>query len=87
MDMLLGVSVAYAHSIDADLWIMDADGQNLQRLTRGLDDPRSAWSPDGRRVVYTGDKKGGVFILDIESGETKRISELGLSSGITWARD
>jgi Tol biopolymer transport system component len=87
IDMLLGVSVAYAHSIDADLWIMDVDGQNLRRLTSGLDDPRSSWSPDGRRVAYTGDKKGGVFILDIASGETKRISELGLSSGITWAGD
>ena len=87
LDVLLGVSVAYAHSVDADLWIMDADGQNLRRLTSGLDDPRSDWSPDGRRVVYTGNKQGGIYILDIESGETKRISELGLSSGITWAGD
>lgn len=84
-DVLFGVSVAHAHSIDADLWIMDADGQNLQQLTSGLDDPRSAWSPDGRRVVYTGNKKGGVYILDIESGTSQQISELGMSSGITWA--
>lgn len=85
-DYLFGVSVAHAHSIDADLWIMDADGQHVQQLTSGLDDPRSAWSPDGRRVVYTGNKKGGVYILDIESGTTQKISELGMSSGITWAR-
>lgn len=84
-DYLFGVSVAHAHSIDADLWIMDADGQHLRQLTSGLDDPRSAWSPDGRRVVYTGNKKGGVYILDIESGTTLKISEVGMSSGITWA--
>jgi Tol biopolymer transport system component len=85
VEYVLGISVARAHSVDADLWIMDADGQNLRQLTTGLDDPRSAWGPDGRRLVYTGDKKGGVFILDIESGKTQRISELGLSSGVTWA--
>jgi Tol biopolymer transport system component len=85
-DYLFGVSVARAHSIDADLWIMDADGQNLRQLTSGLDDPRSTWSPDGRQIAYTGNKKGGVFILDIESGSTRKISDLGLSSGIAWAR-
>ncbi|HEX6288689.1 MAG TPA: hypothetical protein VFZ66_05830 [Herpetosiphonaceae bacterium] len=84
-EYLLGISVAYAHSVDADVWVMDADGQHLRRLTSGLDDPRSAWSPDGRRIVYSGDKKGGIFILDIESGKSQRISEQGMSSGVAWA--
>jgi hypothetical protein len=38
-----------------DLFVMDVDGRNLQRLTS---DPGTegepAWSPDGRRLVFTG---------------------------------
>jgi len=43
-----------------DLWVMDADGRNLRRLTT---DPGTegepAWTPDGARIVYTASPKTG----------------------------
>jgi uncharacterized protein YjdB len=43
-----------------DLYLMDADGGNLQRLTT---DPgreaEPAWTPDGTRLVYTVTRQGG----------------------------
>ena len=43
-----------------DLYLMDADGRNLQRLT--TDPGREAepvWTPDGTRLVYTVTRQGG----------------------------
>ena len=43
-----------------DLWVMDADGHDLRRLTT---DPGTegepAWTPDGARIVYTSAPKTG----------------------------
>lgn len=44
-----------------DLWVMDADGRNLRRLTV---DPGTegepVWTPDGARVIYTSTPKTGL---------------------------
>jgi hypothetical protein len=43
-----------------DLWIMDADGHNVRRLTNdpgGEGEP--AWTPDGTRLIYTATPKTG----------------------------
>lgn len=44
-----------------DLWVMDADGRNLRRLTT---DPGTegepAWTPDGTRIVYTASPRTGL---------------------------
>jgi TolB protein len=43
-------------TVQLDLWVMNADGSDVQRVTntpnRGESDP--AWSPDGRRIVFSG---------------------------------
>lgn len=37
-----------------DIYLMDADGQNLRRLTSGSgNEGEPAWTPDGGRIVYT----------------------------------
>lgn len=39
-----------------DLWVMNADGSDVQRVTNtpSRDERDPAWSPDGRRIVYSG---------------------------------
>ena len=54
--------IAFSSNRDGsyDLYLMDADGGNLRRLTT---DPGTegepVWTPDGSRVVYTATPKGG----------------------------
>ena len=44
-----------------DLWLMDADGRNLRRLTTDLGtEGEPAWTPDGMRIIYTASSKAGL---------------------------
>ncbi len=65
-----------------DLWMVDADGENLQRITRDRPEEDGhplamspAWSPDGRRVVYTSYRSGlpRVYELNLETGERRSV--------------
>ena len=55
-----------------DLSVMDADGQNLKRLTT---DPRNEgdpfWTPDGSRIVYTSTRGTGtqIAVLSLDGSE------------------
>jgi TolB protein len=51
---------------DFDLWLMDADGSNLRKLTRepGADgDP--AWTPDSKLLVYAATRNGATQLFSI----------------------
>lgn len=64
-----------------ELWVVDSDGENLRRLTRfGSVTLSPAWSPDGRRVMYTSYKdyhEPRLFEMNLETG-----SERALNPGI-----
>ncbi len=85
IERLLDIRVAEAHGIPALLWLVDADGKNLHRLSqRGLDDPRAAWSPDSKSLAYaTGG--GGVTLLNLASNQEHMITQQGNYGGIAWA--
>lgn len=54
------------------LFIMDAAGRNLQRVTDGeVDATVAAWSPDGRYLAYTVTQNTieGIHVLDLQTGE------------------
>lgn len=85
LDQLLGVQVAWAHGIPADLWVINMPGKAPQRVTRkDFDDPRAAWSPDGTRIVFASGS-GGVVLLDLGSGREVVLTDKGDYGGISWA--
>ena len=61
---------------DGDVWIMDADGANQQRIVEVKNaDGRLSWAPDGRRVAFT--RAGKVQWQEPEnSGGEKRIYDV-----------
>ncbi|MCD8482792.1 MAG: biopolymer transporter Tol [Verrucomicrobia bacterium] len=65
------VAMILSGSGNSELYVSDAQGQNIRRLTRtaGLEaDP--TWSPDGRRLAFTSDEHGRPQIFTINADGT-----------------
>jgi len=74
-----GSKIAFYASSNADLdiYVMDADGGNVTRLTEGPSHDRSpTWSPDGRRIAFTSDRDGDdeVYIMNADGTGPVRLT-------------
>ncbi len=59
-----------AVSIDGDLWVQRAPGRDAgwRRLTSGVAwDREPAWAPDGRSIVFTSDRAGGLDLWRVST--------------------
>ncbi len=64
-----------------DIFVADADGGNIQRLTRSeADDTSPAWSPDGTRIIFSSDRSNPqeheleLYVVSADGGEPRRIT-------------
>jgi mono/diheme cytochrome c family protein/Tol biopolymer transport system component len=87
LERLLGWLVsptAEAHGAPWDLWMINADGSGLCRLPMTREDtPMAVFSPDGTQIVMMG--AGGIYLLDGDGGNLRRIDPLGDHGGLDWA--
>lgn len=72
-----GDSLAFLMKDDAGLiqiYAVSPNGGPIRQVTRnGFSvDSTLSWSPDGKRIAYTGDQS--VFVTDVASGETTRVA-------------
>lgn len=75
-----------------DLYVMDADGTAVRRLTdNNAADYPPAWSPDGERIAFvrTLPRGGAIFEIGADGSGERRVTEprFGLDVGIDWSPD
>lgn len=68
-----------------EIYLMNADGSGLQRLTNGID---PVFAPDGRRIAFTRwGPPDGLYILDLVTGQEQRVTQGDGLRGPTWSPD
>ena len=66
--------------ITTEIYVMDADGGNQQRLTENRQtDWFPSWSPDGERIVYASDRRGDfenfeIYVMAADGGNQQKLT-------------
>jgi len=77
--------IVFQTATGGDIYLIRADGSGLRRLTDGMD---PALSPDGTRVAFARwGSPHGIFVLDLRSGEERRVASANQPRGPSWHTD
>jgi dipeptidyl aminopeptidase/acylaminoacyl peptidase len=78
--------LAFQAASGGDIYVVNADGTGLRRVTDGID---PALSPDGTQLAFArwSASPHGVFVIDLTSGEERRIASANRPRGPAWSRD
>ena len=72
--------IAFATSDNggSHIWVVNADGSNLQRLMVPGSGSAPDWSPDGRRIVFSGSAQGpGIYLVNVDGSSLRKLMALG----------
>jgi Tol biopolymer transport system component len=82
-----------------DVFVMDADGRDLEQLTAdrvGVHSGQPAWSPDGERIAFVRGasvptalivRPGSVFVMNADGSDTQRLTRGRLDARPAWSPD
>ncbi len=95
-----GTQIAFTRYMDkgkrqtsGELFLMNADGTDLQRLTHNnVTDASPSWSPDGTQIVFDSTRSGHweVYIIDVATGVVTQLTSGGRDGGSAspdWSPD
>ncbi len=78
--------------ITYEIYVMDADGGNEQRLTENRNnDWDPVWSPDGNRIAFESDRKGDfvnfdIYVMDADGGNLQKLTNnRAWNGGPSWS--
>jgi WD40-like Beta Propeller Repeat len=71
-----------SHSIQVDVYVMNADGTGVRQLTStpGVNEEEPSWSPDGLRIAYfkmperNPDGLGEIWVMNADGGGARRVA-------------
>jgi Tol biopolymer transport system component len=72
----------FLYGRDGSIYVANVDGSNERHVpTEGVGASIGGWSPDGSMIVYEtlaqGTRSGNVFTVDLGTGETTQLTDLG----------
>jgi Tol biopolymer transport system component len=81
-----------AGACNAELFVINADGSGLRRLTRNaVPDGNAAWSPDGRKVAFLSRRDGtgaDVFVINADGSDQRNLTRKpGNEVAPAWSPD
>jgi hypothetical protein len=85
-----GKQIAFARFQDNrwNIYVMNADGSDLRKLTDGTFDVNPSWAPDGKQVLFQSDRENGqqqVFVVAAEGGPAKRVTQVtAINASPSW---
>jgi Tol biopolymer transport system component len=81
-----GSRIAYlcCSGSNASLWVMDADGSAMRKLTAGRAGS-PAWSPDGQRIAYDHQDDGAIWTVTADGSDARLLA--ADSGGASWSPD
>lgn len=64
---------------ESEIYVMDADGGNLVRLTyNNADDQGPSWSPDGRKIIFSSNLDGNyeIYVMNADGSNQIRLTNI-----------
>ncbi len=74
-----GEKIAFASFLCGviDIYVVDADGDNLKRLTKNARASSPEWSPDGEKIAFDAVKNGNIelFVMNADGSHKERLTQ------------